>query len=220
VYDPHQKRVVCETLKTLGEIPLERNVSHEVADDDAARVLLEKIDAGDIPFPGWDEEVETWITRLNCLSTWRPDWEIPPITPEDRRTLLQHMLASCRTRKDVKQLKVLEHIQDWISPMHRDLLRSECPTRIQLPNGRRAQVRYEEGSPPVVSSKLQDFFGLNETPRIAGGEVICRVELLAPNRRPAALTDQLDRFWKEGYGLVRKDLKGRYPKHDWPETPG
>ena len=133
--------------------------------------------------------------------------------------LLTHMLSGCRTRKDVKQLDIRRHVEEWLSPMQRNLVQDHCPTRIQLPNGRKARVRYEDGSPPTISSKLQDFFGMSEAPKVAGGAVSCSVELLAPNRRPAALTDNLARFWKEGYPLVRKDLKGRYPKHDWPESP-
>jgi len=82
-----------------------------------------------------------------------------------------------------------------------------------------ARVRYAEGSSPVVSSKLQNFFGMLEAPTVAAGAKTCVVELLAPNGRPAALTEDLAGFWKEGYRLVRKDLRGRYPKHDWPESP-
>ena len=102
--------------------------------------------------------------------------------------------------------------------MQQKLVREHCPSRITLPNGRNAKVRYEEGSSPVISSKLQDFFGMKESPKVAGGQVACIVEMLAPNGRPAALTEDLKNFWENGYTLVRKELKGRYPKHDWPEV--
>lgn len=218
-YDPHLKRVITEHRKTFGKLVLEKRVSHEVADDDAARILLEQVDAGTVPLPGWDDDVERWITRLNCLSTWRPDWELPPIAPEDRRMLLTHMLAGCRSRKDVKQLDVRSRVEEWLGPMQRDLLRDHCPTRIPLASGRRGRVHYQEGAPPTIASRLQDFFGMRQTPTVAGGTISCVAELLAPNGRPAARTDDLARFWKEGYPLVRKDLKGRYPKHPWPEHP-
>ena len=217
-YDAHLKRVVTEHRKTFGELVLHTDVSHDVTDDDAARILLERVEAGDIPLPGWDEEVERWITRLNCLAAWRPDWELPPITAEDRRMVLSHMLAGCRTRKDVKKLDISSRVAEWLDPMGRDLVRDHCPTRVALASGRRGRIRYEEGAPPTVSSKLQDFFGMTQTPAVAGGTIHCVAELLAPNGRPAARTDDLARFWKEGYPLVRKDLKGRYPKHPWPES--
>jgi len=218
-YDEQSKRVLAEKRAQFGSLVLESRLSHEVSDEDASRLLAEAVEAGTVPLPGWDESVDRWITRLNCLAAWRPDWELPPLTPEDRRTLIEHMLCGCRTRKDVKNLDVRAQIETWLSPMQLTLLSEQAPERIDLPNGRRARIRYEEGNSPVVSSKLQDFFGMKEAPCVAGGAVRCRVEMLAPNGRPAALTDELSGFWKGAYALVRKDLKGRYPKHDWPEIP-
>ncbi len=218
-YDEQEKRVLREERRQYGALVLERKIRHDVSDDEAGRLLLAALEAGQVRLESWDEEVDAWITRLNCLAAWRPDWQLPPITAEDRRVLLEHMLSTCRTRKDVKNLEVRPQIEGWISPMQRDLVRDHAPTHIPLPNGRRARVRYEEGAPPVVSSKLQDFLGMRQAPLVAGGRVPCRVELLAPNGRPAALTDDLATFWKGNYTLVRKDLKGRYPKHDWPENP-
>lgn len=216
VYDQQAKRVISETRTQFGELIFENKRSHEVGDDDAGRLLMEAVDAGFVPLTGWDADVDAWVTRLNCLSAWRPDWELPPITKADRRTLLEHMLSGCRTRKDVKTLNVRTQIEAWLSPMQRELVQGHCPTRIRLPNGRQARVRYEEGAPPIVSSKLQDFLGMIESPKVAGGHVACKVELLAPNGRPAALTEDLQRFWETGYPMVRKELKGRYPKHEWP----
>ncbi|MCH8512855.1 MAG: ATP-dependent helicase HrpB [Kiritimatiellae bacterium] len=217
-YDEQSKRVLTEHRRTFGQLVLHSKIDHEVSDDDAGRLLADAVEAGQVPLPGWDESVDRWITRLNCLAAWRPDWELPPITPEDRRTLLEHMLSGCRTRKDVKTFDVRAHIESWLSPMQLDLVRDHTPERIDLPCGRKARVRYEEGSPPVISSMIQDFFGMTEAPKVAGDTVPCRVELLAPNRRPAQLTDDLKSFWANGYPLLRKELKGRYPKHNWPES--
>ncbi|MDA3874433.1 MAG: ATP-dependent helicase HrpB, partial [Kiritimatiellae bacterium] len=216
VYDEQAKRVISESRTQFGELVFENKRCHEVGDDDAGRLLLEAVEDGLVPLTGWDADVDAWITRLNCLAAWKPEWELPPITSVDRRTLLEHMLSGCRTRKDVKTLNVRAQIEGWLSPMQRVLVQEQCPTRIRLPNGRQARVRYEEGAPPVVASKLQDFLGMNESPRVAGGHIPCKVELLAPNGRPAALTEDLQSFWKNGYPLVRKELKGRYPKHEWP----
>ena len=132
---------------------------------------------------------------------------------------MEHMLSGCRTRKDVKNLDVKSAVLDWVTPMQAQLIQDHMPQRIKLPNGKNARVRYEEGNAPILSSKLQNFFGMKESPVIAGGAMSCKIELLAPNGRPAALTDDLTNFWQEGYLLVRKDLRGRYPKHDWPEAP-
>jgi ATP-dependent helicase HrpB len=91
------------------------------------------------------------------------------------------------------------------------------PERLTLPGGRQVQVHYEEGKPPWIESRLQDFFGVRETPRIGATPVV--VHLLAPNRRPVQVTSDLAGFWTRLYPQVRRELSRRYPKHKWPEDP-
>ena len=93
------------------------------------------------------------------------------------------------------------------------------PERIRLSRGRHACVHYEAGQPPWVASRLQDFFGMRETPAVARGAVPVVVRLLAPNQRPVQTTSDLAGFWQRLYPQVRKELARRYPKHAWPEDP-
>jgi ATP-dependent helicase HrpB len=95
----------------------------------------------------------------------------------------------------------------------------EAPERLRLPSGRLAPLVYERGKPPSLAARIQDLFGLATTPRLAGGRVRVVVEILAPSNRPVQVTDDLDSFWKRTYPEVRKQLRGRYPKHAWPESP-
>ncbi len=99
------------------------------------------------------------------------------------------------------------------------LLNEIAPSRIRLPNGRQTKVNYEAGKPPWIASRLQDFFGMRETPRIANGTVALVVHLLAPNKRPVQTTTDLAGFWQRLYPQVRRELSRRYPKHAWPEDP-
>jgi len=99
------------------------------------------------------------------------------------------------------------------------LLNDIAPSRIRLPGGRQTNVNYETGKPPWIASRLQDFFGLRETPRIANGKVALVVHLLAPNHRPVQTTTDLTGFWQRLYPQVRRELSRRYPKHKWPEDP-
>jgi ATP-dependent helicase HrpB len=99
------------------------------------------------------------------------------------------------------------------------LLNQIAPTRIRLPGGRQTKINYENGKPPWIASRLQDFFGLRETPRIANGKVALVVHLLAPNKRPVQTTTDLTGFWQRLYPQVRRELSRRYPKHAWPEDP-
>jgi ATP-dependent helicase HrpB len=99
------------------------------------------------------------------------------------------------------------------------LLNDIAPSRVRLPGGRQTKVNYETGKPPWIASRLQDFFGLRETPRIANGRVALVVHLLAPNQRPVQTTTDLTGFWQRLYPQVRRELSRRYPKHEWPEDP-
>ena len=104
---------------------------------------------------------------------------------------------------------------DWSQRSQLDAL---APLRWLLPSGRSGRIDYSSDE-PVLSSRLQDFFGLHETPQLANGRHTVLVHLLSPAGRPAAVTRDLKSFWQQGYPLVRKDLRGRYPKHSWPEDP-
>ena len=99
------------------------------------------------------------------------------------------------------------------------LLSRLAPTRIRLPGGRQTKVHYEPGKPPWIASRLQDFFGMRETPRVGDGKVPVVVQLLAPNNRPVQTTTDLAGFWERLYPQLRKELGRRYPKHKWPEDP-
>ena len=106
---------------------------------------------------------------------------------------------------------------NWRRPARR-LLDEIAPERIRLPGGRQVRVHYEPGQPPWIASRLQDFFGMRETPAVARGAVPVVVRLLAPNQRPVQITSDLAGFWQRLYPQVRKELSRRYPKHAWPES--
>ena len=100
-----------------------------------------------------------------------------------------------------------------------NLLERIAPARLKLPSGRISRIRYETGKPPWVASRLQDFFGMMESPRVANGKVPLVVHLLAPNQRPVQMTTDLAGFWERLYPQLRRELGRRYPRHAWPENP-
>ena len=122
------------------------------------------------------------------------------------------LLASCAGRRSFAELEK----EDILAPLRRGLERL-APSRLRLPGGRETKVHYAPGQPPWIASRLQDFFGMKETPRINGVGVV--VHLLAPNQRPVQMTSDLAGFWERLYPQVRKELSRRYPKHKWPESP-
>lgn len=106
-----------------------------------------------------------------------------------------------------------------LTPEQRRALAREAPERIEVPSGSRIRLHYEPGKAPVLAVRIQEIFGLLETPRVAGRRVAVLLHLLAPNHRPQQVTDNLASFWRTTYHQVRKDLRRRYPKHAWPEDP-
>ena len=122
--------------------------------------------------------------------------------------------ALCRGRSSFAELAGAR-LLDTLRPPRLDQL---APERIGLPGGRQVKVHYEAGKPPWIESRLQDFFGVHETPRIGATPLV--VHLLAPNRRPVQVTSDLAGFWTRLYPQVRRELSRRYPKHKWPENPG
>jgi ATP-dependent helicase HrpB len=110
-------------------------------------------------------------------------------------------------------------MEGMLSHAQRVAVEREAPSHYALPNGRRAPVDYDEQQRPLVSARVQEVFGLRATPRLARGRTPLLLRLLAPNQRPVQITDDLESFWRRTYAEVRRDLRGRYPKHAWPEDP-
>jgi ATP-dependent helicase HrpB len=106
-----------------------------------------------------------------------------------------------------------------LSRKQQSLLDERAPISVTVPSGSRIPLDYAAGDLPVLAVKLQEMFGLVDTPRIAGGRLKVLLHLLSPARRPVQITQDLKGFWNSGYPLVKKDLKGRYPKHPWPDDP-
>jgi ATP-dependent helicase HrpB len=94
-----------------------------------------------------------------------------------------------------------------------------APTHVELPNGKRLKLAYAPGGPPILAARIQELFGVRDTPRVAGGRVPVLLHLLGPNHRPQQVTADLAGFWQTTYPQVKKELRRRYPKHAWPDDP-
>jgi ATP-dependent helicase HrpB len=123
------------------------------------------------------------------------------------------LVAQCHGRTSFAELEKA----DLLNAIRPGKIHQAAPERLKLPGGREVKVHYEPGKPPWIESRLQDFFGMRDTPRIGGAPVV--VHLLAPNHRPVQVTSDLAGFWERLYPQVRKELSRRYPKHKWPEKP-
>ncbi len=164
------------------------------------------------------------LARLRFAALHLPGQAWPDVSPEGLRgPLLAELCHGRSSLGDLARLDWAAELRARLSHDQRRLLRDEVPARVRVPSGREVSIDYVEGErngeAPVVAVKLQEVFGWAETPSIARGGVRLLMHLLAPNGRPAQVTRDLRSFWDEGYAMVRKDLRGRYPKHPWPEDP-
>lgn len=214
-FDTSLRRVVAERKVVFRELVLRREPGAQPSPERAAALLAEAVMLGHCPLTQWDDAVESWVVRLNCLAAWCPEYELPAIGPEERRALLEQICLGATSYKEIKDRPVAGVVQGWLSPAQRELLDRLAPERWELPGGRKARIRYAEGKDPVLSARIQDFYGVGEALKIAGGKVTLTLELLAPNMRPVQVTRDLKTFWKETYPELKKELSRRYPKHEW-----
>ncbi len=179
----------------------------------AAEADLEKALALDRP------EVTRFLERVSFLRESMPELSLPAFDSDQLKPLLSHLAAGKRSFEELRRAPLLEILRSQLTHRQREALESEAPDRLEVPSGSKIQVLYQSGNPPVLPVRIQELFGCRETPRLAGGRVTVLLHLLAPNNRPQQVTQDLAGFWANTYPQVRRELRGRYPKHAWPEDP-
>jgi len=210
IFDPVQRRVFTETARQFRDLVLESKRSAEVAPDEAARLLAEHCE-----LPGWNEAVEQWITRVNCLAAWLPELHLPRITEADRQTLKEQVCHGAVSFKEIKDRPVLPVVKSWLSGPQQAWVEQHAPERIELPGGRRAKISYAPDKPPTVAARIQDLYGVKEGLFIAQRRVPLTIEILAPNQRPVQVTSNLANFWRDQYPKLKQELQRKYPRHEW-----
>jgi ATP-dependent helicase HrpB len=199
-----------------GQLVLSERALDPSGCDRAAEVLADQaLKAGLKRFFG-GPDLDRLLGRLDVLRM--AGCEIDAVGERDLESLLRD---ACRGRSSFRSLEDAGLLRLLVQRLGRDAgrrLGSMAPEEVRLPSGRSLRVVYAPGARPWVEAPLQCFYGMEEGPRI-GGRVPVVLHLLGPNRQPAQITDDLGRFWSGTYALVRKDLRGRYPKHFWPDDP-
>ena len=166
-----------------------------------------------------DPDVASFLARVRSLAEWVPELGLPRFTDDEIRALLPALAAGRKSFAELRRAPLLDALQGMLSYAQLEAVRREAPERLEVPSGSRVKILYEPGKPPVLAARIQELFGLAETPRLAGGRVPVLLHLLAPNGRPQQVTQDLRSFWENTYPQVRKELQGRYPKHAWPADP-
>lgn len=215
VYDPATRRVYAERRRLFRDLVLDTKRTDAPPADDAARLLAAEVVKGNLRLPQWDEAVEQWLLRVNCLAAWCPDLGLPIITAEDRQHMIEQLCLGALSYKDIKERDVWPVVKGWLNPAQLGLVEKHCPERVGLPSGRTAKIVYAGETPPYISATIQNLFGLKESPRIARNRVHLTVHILAPSQRPVQVTQDLAGFWRDHYPRIKQELQRKYPKHEW-----
>jgi ATP-dependent helicase HrpB len=170
---------------------------------------------------GEDSETTQLLARLRWLSTRAPKLNLPMLHELDQggdvTDFVSMVCYGKRSFAELRKAHLAPLILSLLSREQREALDKRSPAQYELPDGVTREFRYSSESPPILSTRFERLFGLAETPMVDGEPVL--LELLAPNKRPVQMTRDLASFWATGYPAVRKELRGRDPKHPWPDDP-
>jgi ATP-dependent helicase HrpB len=216
-WDKKAERVQAERVVRWRKVPLERKSVPARGVPEATALLVRQVQSA-----GLGRFLD--VKRLNEYRNRRrvaheADSTVPLLDAEVIEAQLVALCEGCASLKDVANqdlMSLLENTLDW---KQQKRLNALTPHRVPLASGRSAAVLYVDEGPPRVRAKIQHFLGMQDGPRLGQGRIPVLLELLAPNQRPAQVTDDLRGFWERTWPQVRKELRGRYPKHKWPEDP-
>lgn len=224
VWDGREQAVTAKELAVLGAITLSERPLYSPPPDLVVEAMLDgirKLGLGCLP---WNEQARTLIGRVRCLERFCPNENWPDFSDSALALSLERWLGPCvagmTRREHLRSLELSTLLKNHLGWRALSRLDQEAPTHIQVPSGRRVALFYHrDAETPVLAVKLQELFGLQQTPAIARGRVPVTVHVLSPGGRPVQITTDLAGFWARTYSEVRRELKGRYPKHYWPEDP-
>ncbi|KZC19593.1 MULTISPECIES: ATP-dependent helicase HrpB [Rhodanobacter] len=208
--------------RRFGAIVLERR-SVPVKPADALPALLAAVRAKGLDALPWSEHARRLLARMQALRGWMPELGLPDVSEPALLASLEDWLAphlEGSHRLDALSTEQLaQALASRFDHAQRRTLDAQAPESLVVPSGQNRRLEYAEGAPPVLAVKLQELFGLADTPRIGGGRIPVTLHLLSPAGRPIQVTQDLKGFWERTYPEVKKELKGRYPRHPWPDDP-
>ncbi|CAI0754352.1 ATP-dependent RNA helicase HrpB [Serratia marcescens] len=207
----------------IGRLTLRAQPLAKPADEELQQALLDWVRAQGLSVLNWEGAAEQLRVRLQCAQAWLPEAKWPAMDEEPLLAALdQWLLPSLNGVRDLRGLKqvnlaeALSRLLDW---QQKQRLDNALPTHYTVPTGSRLPIRYEAGKPPALAVRLQEMFGEQRSPMLAEGRIPVVLELLSPAHRPLQITGDLAAFWQGAYREVQKEMKGRYPKHVWPDDP-
>ncbi|EKY5004235.1 ATP-dependent helicase HrpB [Citrobacter amalonaticus] len=207
----------------IGELTVKVQPLAKPSEDELHLAMLNGIRDKGLSVLNWTPAAEQLRLRLHCAAKWLPEYDWPAV---DDRTLLATLenwllphMSGVHSLRGLKSLDVHQALSGLLDYSLQQRLVSSLPTHYTVPTGSRIAIRYHEDNPPALAVRMQEMFGEAKTPTIAEGRVPLVLELLSPAQRPLQTTQDLAAFWQGSYRDVQKEMKGRYPKHVWPDDP-
>jgi ATP-dependent helicase HrpB len=221
-WDDAQQRVTALRRQYLGNLVISELNLPKADAEQILQAMTEGIRRMGLDALPWSPEARRLQARINCLREWQQEGNWPCL--EDGHLLadlgwLAPYLGGITRRDQLRQLDLTAIFSAMLSYQQRQELERAAPDRLEVPSGSRIRIDYRPGEAPVLAVRLQEMFGLQQTPAICHGRIKLLLHLLSPARRPMQITADLAGFWQRSYPEVKKELKGRYPKHHWPDDP-
>lgn len=221
-WNARDRGVTAVEERMLHELVLSDRPLRDAPPEMVTTALLQGIRSLGMGCLPWTPEATSFRARLAFMHRVDPEGGWPSMTDEalldNLETWLAGFLGGMSRASDLQRLDLCEVLSAMLDWDRRKRLDTQAPETIEVPSGSRIRIDYTADE-PVLAVRLQEMFGLEDTPVVAGGRVPLLLHLLSPARRPVQVTRDLRSFWKNAYPEVRKDLKGRYPKHHWPDDP-
>ncbi len=220
-WDDRSESVRARRQRRWGQLILDDRATHEPDQAQVTAALLTGLRRAGLAALPWTKEQQQWRARVALLHRIDPTW--PDLSDEALTNTLEQWLGPFVTGltslAQLRRLDVQAPLDSLLTWQQRQELPRLAPTHLAVPSGSHVRLDYEQGDSPVLAVRLQEMFGCQETPRIAGGKVPLTVHLLSPAGRPVQVTKDLASFWRSAYQEVKKELRGRYPRHHWPDDP-
>lgn len=216
-FDAVQKRVLTRRERVFRGLVLSSREMPDVASDAASRLLAEEILAGRLTLEKWDSQVVAWINKVNFAAKHCPEYGIAPIDEAGRKMLIEEFCLGATSYREIRDKSPWKTLHGWLSKEQEAAMETLLPESVAIPRKKHpAKISYTEEGEAVVAATVQELYDCPGTRlRICGGKIPLVVEVQSPARRTVQRTTDLDAFWKTSYENVKKDLKGRYPKHEW-----
>jgi ATP-dependent helicase HrpB len=223
-WDDERGLITAAVEKRVGNLLLESKPIQKVPEEERIQVLCGAIRAKGLKMLGWSEAQENWQARVMSLRSWRPEEGWPEVSDDTLLNTLEEWLSPYLTaisrQTELERLELTNIFAGLLPWELQSKLDTLAPPRLQVPSGSMISIQYfTDGRPPVMEVRLQEMFGLSETPTVNAGRNKILLHLLSPGYKPVQVTQDLKSFWQTTYHEVRKELRMRYPRHHWPEDP-